>query len=280
MRIDAHHHLWDPQHRSYPFLVGDELAPLRRRYAMEDLRRVAADLDVKRTVLVQTVSDERETREFLSTATRSDGLIAGVVGWVDLTAADVPDRLRRLRAAHGGGLLVGIRHQIEDEPDPSWAVRPEVLRAIQEIGAAGLTFDLLVREPQWPAALRLVDACPEVPIVLDHAGKPPIAGGELAGWSRWIRALAQAPHVMVKLSGLATEADWHHWKSADLAPVVDTVLEAFGSDRVMVGSDWPVAQLAGPVRRSWDAITALVAARAGEAALGENAARFYSLADS
>lgn len=275
--IDAHHHLWDPLLRDYPFLAGDDLAPIRRHYDLDDLRRVAAELGVDRTVLVQTVADERETREFLSTAAGSDGLIVGVVGWIDLTADDVADRLEALRESPGGELLAGVRHQIQDEPDPEWALRPEVLRAIQRIGAAGSTFDLLVQTPQWPAALELARACPDTPIVLDHAGKPPLASGALEAWSQWVRTLAEQDNVMVKLSGLVTEADWDHWRSADLAPVVDTVLDAFGPGRVMVGSDWPVAELAGPVERSWRTITELVRSRAGEEPLGATAQRFYSL---
>lgn len=276
--VDAHHHLWDPLLRDYPFLRRADLAPIRRRYDLDDLRRVSEALGIDRTVLVQTVSSERETVEFLRIATESTGLIAGVVGWVDLTAADLRGRVDRLRAGLGGELLVGLRHQIEDETDPDWSLRPEVVRGIQQLGAAGLTFDLLVREPHWPASLELARACPGTPIVLDHAGKPPISRGELADWSRWIHALADCPDVCVKLSGLVTEADWHHWRSADLVPVVDTVVEAFGPGRVMVGSDWPVAELAGPVRRSWAVVTELVRERAGADALGANAVRFYSLA--
>lgn len=276
-RIDAHHHLWDPKLRDYPFLAGDDLTPIRRRYAVDDLRRVAASLHVGRTVLVQTVPDEAETREFLSAAAASAGLIAGVVGWVDLTASDGTDRVDALRESPGGDLLVGIRHQIQDEPDPDWALRPDVPRGIRAVGAAGLAFDLLVQEPQWPTALEMTAARPDTPIVLDHAGKPPNASGDLEGWSRWIRTLADRDNVWVKLSGLVTEAAWNHWRSEDLEPVIDTVLEVYGPQRVMVGSDWPVAELAGPVLRSWQAITELVRQRAGEDALGVTAERFYSL---
>lgn len=277
IQVDAHHHLWDPKARDYPFLVGQDLAPIRKRYGLTELRHVAASLGVDRTVLVQTVSDERETREFLSAAVESGSLIAGVVGWTDLTAPDLHDALAALREIPGGDRLVGIRHQIEDEPDPEWAIRPEVVAGIRTLGAAGLTFDLLVRPPQWSAALRLAAECGDTPIVLDHAGKPPIAAGDLAEWSGWIRRLAKFDHVMVKLSGLVTESDWRHWEFEDLRPVVVTVAEAFGPERVIVGSDWPVAELAGPVERSWQAITELARQYAGADALGANAMRFYSL---
>lgn len=275
--IDAHHHLWDPSVREYPFLAGDELAPIRRRYVVDDLQSVASTLGVDRTLLVQTVSDESETREFLRFAASSGGLIAGVIGWVDLTAADVSDRLHRMREAPGGDLLVGIRHQIEDEPDPRWALRDDVLHGIRTVGASGLAFDVLVRQPQWPAVSELADACPDVPMVLDHAGKPPIAGGELVEWAAWIRAVAARPNLMVKISGLVTEADWHHWRPEDLEPVVDTSLDAFGTSRAMVGSDWPVAELAGPVQRSWHVLSELVRQRAGDGPMGRTAERFYSL---
>lgn len=276
-RIDAHHHLWDPATRAYPWMAGEGLAPIRRRYDLDALRDNAARLGVEHTVLVQTVSDEDETREFLRTAQASDGLIAGVVGWVDLSAPDVADRLAALREGHGGRLLVGIRHQVENEADPHWLGGAAVLRGIHAVARAGLAYDLLVQQAQWQAALELALAMPDVRLVLDHAGKPPIASGDLREWSRWLGKLAACNNVTVKLSGLATEAHWGSWSVADLQPVGCRVLELFGADRVMLGSDWPVCELAGPAEQVWAATRALVPQDSLDAALGGTAAATYRL---
>jgi L-fucono-1,5-lactonase len=239
--VDAHHHLWDPGRREYPWMAGEALTPIRRPYTVDSLRSTVGPA-VSSTILVQTVSSMQETEEFLTTADASDGLIAGVVGWVDLTA---PSDLERLRTVPGGQLLVGIRHQVEDEPDPDWLLRKEVIEGLRAIGTAGLVYDLLVRTPQRPAAYAAAKQCPEVSFVLDHAGKPGIAAGEWEPWASWIIDLAGLPNVTCKLSGLITEAAWDTWSAGDIRPYAEHVLDRFGPDRVMFGSDWPVCELAG-----------------------------------
>ncbi len=236
--IDAHHHLWDPSRRHYPWMGGPALEPIRRPYTVDDLRAVTKAAGVKGTVLVQTVSSEEETREFLSYAS-SEPLIAGVVGWVDLTAPDVVDRL-----AAFSGPLVGIRHQVEDEPDPAWLTRSDVLRGLAAVGDAGLAYDLLVKPPQFPAALAAASALPDQVFVLDHAGKPPIGSGEWQPWADGVTALSALDNVYCKLSGLVTEADWTQWKVGHLTRWTEHVLESFGASRLMFGSDWPVCELA------------------------------------
>jgi L-fuconolactonase len=238
--VDAHHHLWDPGRRAYPWMASPALDPIRRAYTVDDLR-AAAGPDVASTILVQTVSDLTETEEFLATAEASGGYVAGVVGWVDLTA-DVPAQLAHLRTVPGGQFLVGLRHQAEDEPDPGWLLRPDVTAGIR---AAGLVHDLLVRAPQRAAARSLAAALPDVPFVLDHAGKPAIADGEWDPWATWLTTMADLPNVTCKLSGLSTEASWSSWSADTLRPYADHVLACFGPDRVMFGSDWPVCELAG-----------------------------------
>lgn len=249
MIVDAHHHLWDPSRRDYPWMSGPALAPIRRPYTVDDLRREAASSNVDRTVLVQTVSDATETEEFLATAAASDGLIAGVVGWVDLTADDVGDRLARLRTGSGGSHLVGIRHQVHDEPDPGWLRRPGVARGLRAVAAAGLVYDLLVLVPQLPSAIAVVERNPDVGFVLDHAAKPPIAAGEREPWASCVAGLARLPNTWCKLSGLVTEARWDGWTVEDIRPYAEHVLEVFGPSRVLFGSDWPVCELAGSYRR-------------------------------
>ncbi|WP_424536041.1 amidohydrolase family protein [Sphaerisporangium viridialbum] len=242
--IDAHHHLWDTTRRHYPWMAGEALAPLRRPYGIGDLRRETEAAGVERTVLVQTVAAVEETEEFLATAAASDGLIAGVVGWVDLTDPGVADVLMRLRTGPGGELLVGVRHPVQDEEDPAWLARPDVRHGIRAVGQAGLAYDLLVLTPQLPAARDVVRDLPGVRFVLDHAAKPPIASGVTEPWASEIKALAESPNVTCKLSGLVTEATWTDWDAPRIAPYADHVLSCFGADRVMFGSDWPVCELA------------------------------------
>lgn len=236
MIIDAHHHLWeDLTRRDYDWLA--DLDPIRRPYTVDDLTAVSP---ADRTVLVQTVPAVEETEEFLATAAATP-LIAGVVGWVDLTAPDVADRLAALKT----DALVGIRHPAQGEADPNWLTRKEVVRGIEAVAAADLTYDILVLPPQHDAAIALADAVPDARLVLDHAGKPAIAAGGYEPWAKFLTALAARPNVCCKLSGLVTEADWTRWTADDLRPYAEHVLESFGPDRVMFGSDWPVCELAG-----------------------------------
>jgi L-fuconolactonase len=278
--VDAHHHLWDPGRRRYPWLQVEALAPIRRTYDLADLQTRAAAAGVDRTVLVQTVADVAETQELLRTAADAEGLIAGVVGWVDLTAPDVADTLSALREGADGAHLVGVRHQVQDEDDPRWLQRPDVVRGLREVAAADLVYDLLVLPHQLPAAVAAVRAVPDGRFVLDHAGKPPIATGDLDAWAVALRALAVEAHVSCKLSGLVTEADWSRWTVADLRPCADIVLEAFGPGRVLAGSDWPVCELAASYTQVWTATSALLEGlSAGErgAVLGGTARVVYGL---
>ena len=243
MIVDAHHHLWDPDQREYAWLAGDALAQIRRRYDTDMLREHTRAAGVDRTVLVQTMSDVDETVDFLATADANRDLIGGVVGWVDLTGGTA-DALARLRDVPGGDLLVGIRNLAQDEPDPGWLARPDVVDGVRAVAAAGLVYDLLVFPPQMPAAIELARRLPDARFVLDHAGKPPIARGEVEPWGGLLRDLAGLPNVAVKLSGLVTEADWTQWTVADIRPYADKILSAFGPTRVMFGTDWPVCELA------------------------------------
>lgn len=214
--------------------MDDSVAPIRRRFDVDDLRAATQDTDVTRTIVVQAVHDPGETAWLLA----QPAPVAGVVGWVDLTAPDVADRLSAL--AHPR--LVGIRHQAQDEHDPSWLARPDVVRGVRALADAGLVFDLLVRAREHHAALALVDAVPDGSFVLDHAGKPTIDTGD-PGWAGRMRDLAARPNVVCKVSGLLTEAgaDWQH---RPVARYVRAAVETFGPDRSMFGSDWPVSTLA------------------------------------
>jgi L-fuconolactonase len=169
--------------------------------------------------------------------------VAGVVGWVDLCGQDVAAEIARIRQHAGGDCLSGVRHLVQDEPDPGWLDRPEVRRGLRAVGAAGLVYDLLIRPPQLPAALRVTAELDQVRFVLDHAAKPPIAEGILEPWAAMMEELAARPNVVCKLSGLVTEAGTG-WRPSDFAPYVDVLLASFGPGRLMFGSDWPVCLLA------------------------------------
>jgi L-fuconolactonase len=243
-RVDAHHHLWDVARRDYRWMDGAWAGPLRRAFTPQDLGPLAVAHQVDATVVVQAVGDPAETTELLAVAS-STPLIAGVVGWADLVAPDLERRLAELRQAPGGDTLVGLRHQVEDEPDPRWLVRPDVCRGLHAIGQAGLVYDLLITPGQLPAAIEVVRRLPEVSFVVDHLAKPDIAGGMWEPWASGLAELAAAgPHVTAKVSGLVTEADWRTWSTEQLRPYVRHALVCFGPDRLMFGSDWPVCLLA------------------------------------
>ncbi|MFJ9742330.1 amidohydrolase family protein [Streptomyces sp. NPDC101166] len=283
--VDAHHHVWDLDRRPQPWLDEPGLEPIRRTHGMDDLRRAAsrplAGRRLTRTVLVQCVTSVAETRELLALAER-DSLIGAVVGWADLTSPAVGDVLDELLAGPGGGRLRALRHLVQGEPDPEWLQRPAVERGLRAVAERRLGYDVLIRDHQFPQAIRLARRFPDLPLVLDHAGKPPVGRTDLIEWTRQVRALAGCPQVRCKVSGLITEADHRTWTLDDIRPVWDTLLAAFGPDRLMFGSDWPVCVLAG----GWDRWAAAVeellhgcSADEAGAILAGAATGFYRLKD-
>ena len=278
--IDAHHHLWDPRVREYPFLRSPDLAPIRRPYGLGDLRERCAAAGVSQTVLVQTVADVTETREFLEIADDSDGLIRGVVGWVDLRDGGLAGTLDDLRAARGGRHLVGIRHQAQDESDAGWLARPDVIAGLRRVAAAGLTFDLLVLPHQLAAAVRAARVVPEGRFVLDHLAKPALDGVDADTWRSGIHALAALPNVACKLSGLVSLGAGVAATASELRPFVDEVLDAFGPSRVMFGTDWPVCDAVSDVtavRALADQFTAELSADERREVFGGAARAAYAL---
>lgn len=240
--VDAHHHVWDLSVRDPAWLAGEAMRPIHRTFSADDLRADAADSGLVATVVVQTVPVPDETPELLALATEDD-LVAAVVGWVDLTADSVGDDLAGLRESPGGERLVGIRHLVQDEA-ADWLRRPDVRRGLAAVGQAGLRYDLLTLPPQLAAATETVGALDDVEFVLDHCSKPPVADGLLESWADDLRALARHPNVTCKLSGLVTEAAPGDVGPDALRAYVDVVLDAFGPERLMFGSDWPVCRLA------------------------------------
>jgi L-fuconolactonase len=266
--VDAHHHLWAGP---YDWMSGG-YERLRRPFAIGDLRAATEGLGVAATVAVQADTTERETRELLA----AGDPVAAVVGWVDLQAPDVEDRLAGL--AHPR--LVGIRHTVQSEPDPEWLLRADVRRGLRALLAAGLRYDLLLLPRHLPAAARLARELPELPLVLDHGAKPPIADGGWEPWSSDLAALAAHEHVHCKLSGLVTEAPWERWRTAGIDRYADRLLEAFGPRRLMFGSDWPVCTVAASYAEVLElaraAIAPLSAAERADVLAG-TARRFYGV---
>jgi len=241
--VDAHHHLWDLGVRDQDWITGPALAPLRRDFLLGDYQSVADVNGIAASIVVQTVTVPGETPELLALAGASD-LIAGVVGWTDLTAPDIADRIAALKEQPGGGKLVGLRHQVQSEPDPGWLTQPDVLHGLSAIARAGLVYDLVITAGQLGASARAAAAVPDLVFILDHLGKPPIAAGHTEPWAQDLRGLAALPNTVAKLSGLVTEADWRRWQVADLRPYTEVALDALGPARMMFGSDWPVCTLA------------------------------------
>jgi L-fuconolactonase len=279
-RVDAHHHLWDPARRAYPWM-DDSCAPIRRRFGPEDLDAAAGPHGVEQTVLVQTVSSVEETEEFLAVAAAA-GRVAGVVGWVDLADPEVAATLTALRAGPGGEALVGIRHQVHDEPDPDWLIHDQVLDGLAAVAAAGLAYDLLVRERELPAARAAVQRLPALGFVVDHLAKPRIREGVTAPWAGELAAIARFPNVTCKVSGLVTEAAWDAWSPAQLLPYVRHAADVFGPGRLLFGSDWPVCLLAAGyadvvAAADWALDEAGLAPSEREAVFAANARRVYRL---
>lgn len=255
-----------------------EPAALRRRFGIEEFEPLARSNGVGAAVLVQTLNDPGETRELLAIAA-TEAIVAGVVGWVDLEAPDAADLVAQVREAPGGAKLVGVRHLVQDEPDPAYLERPAVLRALAAVASSGLAVDLLVRPPQLAAALLASRRLEGARLVLDHGAKPPIGGDGLEEWALGVSALSRCENVVCKVSGLVTEAG-PGWSIGQISPVIDRLLSWFGADRLLFGSDWPVSTAVA----SYDEVLEVAEATLGqlgeverEAVLSGNARRAYGL---
>ncbi|HEY6294964.1 MAG TPA: amidohydrolase family protein [Streptosporangiaceae bacterium] len=308
--IDAHHHLWDltaREHRwlmdAQPWASDEELARLRRSFTLADLAPLAEAARVTRTVVIQTAAEPWETSDLLALASGRDpygtgdqppgaeppsagryepagnGLLAAVVGWTDLTTPAVADAVAELMALPGGEFLCGIRHPVLMEPDPAWLARPAVLRGLHALVTAGLSFDLVTLPHQLPAAVTAARSVPELSFVLDHLGGPPAdsgAEGPDGPWAAAIRSLAALPNVTCKLSGAHTSPA----RASDLRPYYEIVLAAFGPDRLMFGTDWPVSSLEatyGEVCDLYRELTIQLSPAEQEAIFERTARRVYRL---
>lgn len=275
MKIDAHQHFWKYSAAQYGW-ISDEMEGLKRDFLPADLKPLLVGEGFEGSIAVQARQDLDETRWLLQLAGESD-FIKGVVGWVDLCSADVETELARLA---GEPRFVGVRHVLQGEPDDEFMLRADFRRGIAQLAEHRLTYDLLLYPRHLPVAAKLVREFPEQPFVLDHIAKPLIADGLTEPWDRDIRELARLKNVWCKVSGMVTEARWNDWRAEDFRPYLDVVFEAFGPERVMIGSDWPVCTLSGGYAATMaivrDYIRRFESAQQ-ENILGLNCARFYGV---
>jgi L-fuconolactonase len=278
--IDAHHHLWDLSVREQPWLTsdqpwatGEELRPLHRSFTVADLETVARPEDVTGTVVVQVLADPAETADLLAIA-QDDNIVRAVVGWADLTRPDVADQIAAYRELPGGGRLVGFRHPMIAEPDPDWLARPAVREGLWQLAAAGLCFDLTVFARQLPLSAATARSVPDCVFVLDHLGNP-TAEGDDGAWAAGIADLGRLDNVVCKLSGAHTSSA----SAAELRPYYEAALAAFGPNRLMFGSDWPVSSRTAPYDEMSGMYRELIADLSGperDAILSGTAQRIYS----
>ena len=273
--VDSHHHVWSLARGDYGWLKPSQAA-IYRDFTLADLAPLMKTAGVAATVLVQAAPTLAETQFLLKVAKDSNGLVKGVVGWVDLTSADAIPALTRLAR---DPLLKSIRPMLQDLPDPSWILRADVGRTLSALPRLGLRFDALVTPAKLPALLPMLERHPDLAVVIDHGAKPDIANRMWEPWARSMRAAAANPRVRCKLSGLATEAG-PNWTIDTLRPYFDHLLDCFGAQRLMWGSDWPVVNLSGSYQRWYAATKALLAGltpREQAAIMGGTARKFYGL---
>jgi Predicted metal-dependent hydrolase of the TIM-barrel fold len=275
MRIDSHQHFWkfDPVRDNW---ITDEMAAIKRDFTPLDIQFLLERNGFGGTVAVQASESDEETN-YLVRLSKEYPFIKGVVGWIDLQAADIRQQLEAYRATT---VIKGFRHVVEAEADPDFLIRPAVLNGLKALADYGYTYDLLIRPRHYAATLDCVQQNPDLQFVLDHIAKPPIKSKAFDEWAAFIDALATFPNVVCKVSGLATEADWAGWKLDDFKQYLEHIFARFGKERIMYGSDWPVCLLAA----SYEESIAIVEDKLEQFTLAEknafwaeNAIRVYNL---
>ena len=274
MIIDAHHHLWEYQSEKHQW-IDHTMTSIRRDFKGDDLATVLSEQEVTGTVLVQVEQSEAETLWLVEQSMKFP-FILGVVGWVDLQSENIPERLAHFSTY---SVIKGFRHIAQSEPD-DFLLRDAFQHGISYLQDFNFTYDLLVYPAQLESAIRLVEAFPDQRFVLDHIAKPNIKEGRIEPWATHINTLGQFPNVFCKLSGMITEADHHEWSYEQLAPYLEVVLEAFGIDRMMFGSNWPVCLLAGQYNQVLNVVETYISEfsqKEKDLILRENAINFYNL---
>jgi len=275
MRVDAHQHFWIYNREEYRW-IDDSMASLRRDYLPVDLAPLLADNGFDGSIAVQTRQTLEETQWLLRLADSTPTTL-GVVGWVDLCSLEA---CSQLKAVTRNPKLVGIRHIVQAEPDDRFLLRPDFLRGISLLESFNLAYEILIYTQHLPVATEFVKRFPKQRFVLDHLAKPRIKSGEIERWADAIRKLALFPNVFCKLSGLVTESDWGSWTPEQIVPYLDVAFEAFGPERLMIGSDWPVCLVAASYSRALDVVRNYLdhcPSDVRDAVLGGNAQRFWGL---
>jgi len=278
MKIDAHQHFWELSRFHYTWLDAPDLSPIRRDFLPDDLAPHLKACGIDRSIIVQTRHELQENRWTLSLC-EANPFLAGIVGWVDLASRQCEEQLLEFK---DHPKFLGIRHVTQDEPDDDFIVRPDVLRGLKVLEKHRVAFDLLFFVKHLKHAVTVARACPDLPLVIDHLAKPRIREQGFEDWETNFRAAAKCENVYCKLSGLVTEADWKKWKPSDLKPYIDIALDAFGPQRLMYGSDWPVCKLAAEYEQVYQALSEnLSALSEGERQdiFGKTAVRFYRIAE-
>jgi L-fuconolactonase len=273
--IDAHQHFWhyDPSKHVW---MNDSMSVLKTDYLPTDLAPLLQNCGLNGCVAVQANQAEEENTFLLSLAEKHD-FMKGIVGWVDLQSDTVESRLEYYKKFP---LMKGFRHVIHDETDINFMLRPAFVRGISHLKKYDYTYDILIFEKHLPNTLELVEALSEQPFVIDHIAKPLIKRGEIKTWEKTLKAVAAHENVSCKISGMVTEADWKNWKPTDFAPYLDTVVEVFGIDRLMYGSDWPVCTLAASYETQFGIVKDYFSkfSKTEQAQFfGGNAVKFYNL---
>ena len=275
MKVDSHQHFWryDALRDAW---ITDSMAVLKRDFLPEDLAAEISANGIDASIAVQADQSENETMFLLDLAGKNER-IAGVVGWVDLLSPRVGARLEHF--SHSSKLR-GFRHIAQSEPDGRFLAGEPFVKGVAQLRTFGFTYDILIYPKQLPAAIELVARLPEQRFVVDHLAKPEIKSGKTTPWAAQMKEIAQNKNVFCKLSGMVTEADWNRWKTEDFKPYLDAVFDAFGAERLMFGSDWPVCLLAATYRQVKQLIEGYVkefSRSDRDKIFGGNAARFYGL---
>lgn len=276
MIIDAHQHFWQLGQFDTTWLEIPEHEAIRRDFLPAHLKPQMDAAGVERTVVVQAQHDLEETRWMLRLADDHEW-IAGIVGWVDLAAPACEEQLAEFQAHPK---FVGLRHITQDEPDDDFIVRPDVIGGLKVLEKHAVPFDLLFYVKHLRHAAVLAEILPDLPMVIDHLAKPRIKVGAIDDWEHNFRAAAKHENIYCKLSGMITEAHWSNWTPVDLAPYVEIALDAFGPERLMFGSDWPVCELTGTYQQVFDALAECLAPLSDaerEQIYAETAREFYGL---
>ena len=276
MKIDAHQHFWkyDPVRDSW---IDDKMYKLRRDFMPEDLQLLLEKNGINGCVAVQADQSEDETK-FLLDLAKNDLFIKAVIGWIDLRANDVKGRLSYFAQNEK---FKGVRHILQAE-SVEFMTDQKFIHGISCLESLGLTYDILVYPVQLPDAIQLVSQFPNQRFVLDHLAKPDIQNQNIKTWERDIRTLARLENTYCKISGLVTEANWKNWKKEDFKPYLDVVFEAFGVDRMMFGSDWPVCLVSCQYEKVLHIVETYIdqfSQGEKDRIMGLNACEFYNLKD-